>query len=72
MNSTASRVPRITALPARILGPTTMRSDSGVSTVYLVDEKSSLRPAESIRAVQQAGQTRRLATRYDAVSVFVR
>lgn len=36
MNSTARRVPRITGLPARILGSTTMRSDGGITTVYRV------------------------------------
>src|SRR5436190_11700656 len=34
MNSTARRVPRITGLPARILGSTTMRSDGGIDIVY--------------------------------------
>ena len=34
LNSTARRVPRITGLPARIRGSTTMRSDSGINTTY--------------------------------------
>jgi hypothetical protein len=34
MNSTARRVPRITGLPARISGSTTMRSESGIPIVY--------------------------------------
>ncbi len=34
MNSTARRVPRITGLPARTSGSTTMRPESGMLTVY--------------------------------------
>lgn len=34
MNSTARRVPRITGLPARISGSTTMCSNNGIPTVY--------------------------------------
>jgi len=34
MNSTARRVPRMTGLPARTSGSTTMRSESGIPTVY--------------------------------------
>src|ERR1700683_5402841 len=37
MNSTDRRVPRITGLPARTSGSTTMRSESGITTVYRAD-----------------------------------
>jgi hypothetical protein len=36
MNSTARRVPRITGLPASILGSMTMRSNGGMRIVYRV------------------------------------
>src|ERR1017187_5748259 len=39
INSTARRVPRLTGLPARTAGSTTMRSESGITTVYRVNAR---------------------------------
>src|ERR1035441_9130856 len=45
MNSTARRVPRITGLPVRTSGSTTMGSRSGIPTVYLADTRSVAVPS---------------------------
>ena len=39
MNSTARRVPRITGLPARTSGSTTIRSEGGIFTVYATNQR---------------------------------
>ena len=50
MNSTARRVPRITGLPARISGSTTMCSDSGIPKVYCARSDSAGRVSRFVLA----------------------
>jgi hypothetical protein len=56
MNSTARRVPRITGLPARISGLTTICSDNGIPTVYCAKIRFD-RSCESVCLVNGASET---------------